>query len=281
MKGCALGAVLSACAAAPLMAQVPREAPENMRWLTPGLADYTDEVLYGDVWRRTDLNLRDRSLITVSALVAGGHTAQLTGHLNRALDNGVKPSEIAGLITHLSFYTGWPNAVSALGVARPVFEARGETAAEMEAASAPLAEVDWLAIVRKGSGPTTRGPAERFTGSVEVSAPVSSAGGSHIAGATVRFEAGARSAWHRHILGQTLVVTDGCGWVQREGGPVEKICAGDVATIAPQVKHWHGAAATSAMSHVALSESDGVEWLEQVSEAQYALGPVPVGTILE
>ncbi len=275
MKRQALIGLIVTCCATPSMAQdeTPRVAPENMRWVTPALADYTDEILYGDVWRRTDLSLRDRSMVTVSALIAAGHTAQLTGHLNRALDNGVTPAEISGLITHLSFYTGWPNAVSALGIARPVLEGRGVTAAAIEGASAPLAATDRLSIVRKGSGPTSRGPAGRFTGNVRVSAPVSGAGGSHIAGATVSFEAGSRSAWHRHVLGQTLVVLEGCGWVQREGGPVETICAGDVATIAPQVKHWHGATATTAMTHVALSQSSRVEWFEQVSDAQYAIGP--------
>lgn len=275
MTRVALIALVSLCSAAPSIGQdeTPRVAPESMRWVSPALADYTDEVLYGDVWRRSDLNLRDRSMITVSALIAAGHTAQLAGHLNRALDNGVTPSEIAGMITHLSFYAGWPNTVSTLGVARPVLEERGVTAAHIQNASAPLTDSDRLVIARKGSGPATRGPSNRFTGNVQVSAPVSGAGGSHIAGATVTFEPGARSAWHRHTLGQTLVVTEGCGWTQREGGPVEKICAGDVATVAPQVKHWHGATATSAMTHVALSQSDRVEWLEQVSEAQYALGP--------
>jgi 4-carboxymuconolactone decarboxylase len=275
VKRLALIGLVTICCATPSMAQedTPRVAPENMRWVTPALADYTDEVLYGDVWRRTDLNLRDRSMVTVSALIAAGHTAQLTGHLNRALDNGVTPSEISGLITHLSFYAGWPNAVSALGISRPVLEKRGVTAGDIQAASAPLADGDRLSIVRKGTGPTSRGPAERFTGNVQVSSQIRGAGGAHIAGATVSFEAGARSAWHRHVLGQTLVVTEGCGWVQREGGPVETICAGDVATIAPQLKHWHGATKTSAMTHVALSQSARVEWLEQVSDAQYALGP--------
>ena len=74
------------------------------------------------------------------------------------------------------------------------------------------------------------------------------------------------------LNGQTLVVTSGCGWVQREGGPVEEICAGDVATIAPREAHWHGATATSAMTHVALSESGGVEWLDQVTDAEYTRG---------
>lgn len=265
----------AASCAAPAMAQepFPRVAPEDMRWVAPALAGYTDEVLFGDVWRRRDLYARDRSLATVSALIAGGHTAPLAGHLNRALDNGVTPAEIGGLITHLAFYAGWPNAVSALAVARRVLEARGVTAAEMQAPAAPQDPADRLRVTRQGSGPVTDGPAARFTGAVQVSAPFRGTDGSRIAGATVRFAPGARTAWHRHALGQTLVITEGCGWVQREGGPVERICAGDVVTIAPGEKHWHGATATSAMGHVALSESSQVEWLEQVSDAEYAGGP--------
>jgi 4-carboxymuconolactone decarboxylase len=99
-------------------------APRNMQAIAPALANYTDKVLYGDVWLRPELAPRDRSLVTVSALIATGKTAQLTGHLNRALSNGVLPTEIAGVVTHLAFYTGWPNAVSALNVVEEVFAAR-------------------------------------------------------------------------------------------------------------------------------------------------------------
>lgn len=275
MKRSALGMLAAVCIAAPAVAQTPaapRVAPDDMRWVAPALAGYTDEVLFGDVWRRPELNPRDRSVVTLSALVAGGHTAQMTGHLNRALDNGVKPSEINGLITHLAFYSGWPNAVSALTVARQVLEARGVTAAEMRSATAAPGSAEPLRIVRKGAGPTSRGPASNFTGAVQVSAPFRATGASRIAGATVTFAAGARSGWHRHALGQTLVVTEGCGWVQREGGPIERMCAGDVVVTAPGEKHWHGATAASAVTHVALSEG-GVEWLEPVTDAQYAAGP--------
>lgn len=275
MNKLALAAIGAAFVAAPAAAQeqAPRAAPEDMRWVTPALAGYTDEVLYGDVWRRRDLTLRDRSLATVSALIMGGHTAQLAGHLNRALDNGVKPAEISGLITHLAFYSGWPNAVSALAIARRVLEARGVSAADMQAPIKEQAGADRSRVVRKGSGPVTSGSAANFTGSVRVSAPVDGAGGSRIGGATVTFEPGARSAWHRHASGQTLVVIEGCGWTQRDGGPVERICAGDVATVAPGEKHWHGATATTAMTHVALSEGPGVEWLGKVGDAEYARGP--------
>ncbi|MDZ4375183.1 MAG: carboxymuconolactone decarboxylase family protein [Phenylobacterium sp.] len=265
-------AVASMAMPAAAQAPTPRVAPEDMRWVAPALADYTDEVLFGQVWRGPELSPRDRSIVTLSALVAGGNTAQMTSHLNRALDNGVKPLEIGGLITHLAFYSGWPKSVSALAVTRQVLEARGVTTGEMQAGSAQPGEADRLRILRKGSGPVTPGSAANFTGAVKVSAPFQGIGGSRIGGATVAFAAGARSAWHRHAVGQTLVVTDGCGLVQREGGPIQRVCTGDVIVTAPGEKHWHGATATSAMTHVALSEG-GVEWLEPVSDAQYAAGP--------
>lgn len=270
-----MAALVAACIATPAAAQEqpPRVAPEDMRWVAPALADYTDEVLFGEVWKQTDLSLRDRSLVTVSALIAGGNTSQLAGHLNRALDNGVKPVELSGLITHLAFYAGWPKAVSALDVTRQVMETRGITAAEMQAPASNAQTADLFRIIRRGTAPVASGPAPRFTGAAQISAPFSGTGGSRIGGATVKFEPGARTAWHRHSLGQTLVVTDGCGLVQREGGPIEKICAGDVVTTAPMEKHWHGATASSAMAHVALSESPEVEWLEQVTGAEYARGP--------
>lgn len=103
----------------------PRVAPPIVRELTPALAAYTDDVLFGDVWRRPELAPRDRSMVTIAALIAGGHAAQMTGHFNRGLDNGVKPSEIAAAITHLAFYSGWPRAISAVDVAKDVFTQRG------------------------------------------------------------------------------------------------------------------------------------------------------------
>lgn len=269
-----IATLAAACGAGSAVAQTPAPtvAPEDMRWAAPALARYTDEVLFGSVWRGPELSPRDRSLVTLSALVVGGNTAQMTSHLSRALDNGVKPYEIGGLITHLAFYSGWPKSVSALGVTRQVLEARGLTAADMRPPTPVVGDADRLRIARKGAEPISRGPAANFTGVVQVSAPFKGIGASRIAGASVRFEAGGRSAWHRHPHGQTLVVTEGCGWVQREGGPVETMCAGDVVVTAPGEKHWHGATATSAMSHVAISEG-GVEWLESVAEAHYAAGP--------
>jgi quercetin dioxygenase-like cupin family protein len=127
-------------------------------------------------------------------------------------------------------------------------------------------------IMRSGSQPSGKGPAEYFTGAVRIDPLFNPPGPARIATALVTFEPGARTAWHTHPLGQTLIVTAGCGWAQREGGPVEEIRAGDVVWFPPGERHWHGATATTAMSHIALQEKlDGsaVDWLEHVGEADY------------
>jgi quercetin dioxygenase-like cupin family protein len=131
-----------------------------------------------------------------------------------------------------------------------------------------------LDITRSGSIPSVPGPADYFTGTVRVDARFSGTGDSRVGGATVTFEPGARTAWHTHPLGQTLLVVSGLGRVQREGGPVEEIRPGDIVWFAPGEKHWHGAAPTVAMSHIAIAESlDGspVTWLEKVTDTQYGV----------
>jgi quercetin dioxygenase-like cupin family protein len=128
-----------------------------------------------------------------------------------------------------------------------------------------------MEIKRIGSQPSGKGPAEYFTGAVRVDPLFSPPEPARAGGSSVTFEPGARTAWHTHPLGQTLIVTAGCGWVRREGGPVEEIRAGDVVWIPPGVKHWHGATATTAMTHIAVQEKlDGkpVDWLEQVGDEQ-------------
>ena len=129
-----------------------------------------------------------------------------------------------------------------------------------------------ITIARSGSQQSSQGQAEYFTGSALVETLFSVVEPSRIAGARVTFEPGARTAWHTHPLGQTLIVTAGTGWVQREGGPVEEFLEGDVVRIPPGVKHWHGATRTTRMTHIALQEQlDGkvVEWMEHVSDEQY------------
>ncbi len=127
-------------------------------------------------------------------------------------------------------------------------------------------------IQRAGSQPSGRGPADYFTGTVRIDPLCSPPEPARVAMALVTFEPGARTAWHTHPLGQTLIVTAGCGRVCREGGAAETIRPGDVVWIPPGEKHWHGATATTALTHIAVQEKlDGtpVAWLEQVSEAEY------------
>jgi quercetin dioxygenase-like cupin family protein len=127
-------------------------------------------------------------------------------------------------------------------------------------------------ITRSGSQPSDKGPAEWFTGTVRIDPLFRAPDPARAAGAAVTFEPGARTAWHVHPLGQTLIVIAGCGRTQRWGGPVETIRPGDVVSIAPNEKHWHGASPTTAMTHIAIQERlDGkaVEWMEHVTDEQY------------
>jgi quercetin dioxygenase-like cupin family protein len=131
-------------------------------------------------------------------------------------------------------------------------------------------------ITRAGTLPSRPGPADWFTGRVRIDPLFSPPDPARASGALVTFEPGARTAWHTHPLGQTLIVTAGCGWVQREGGPIQTIRPGDVVWFRPGERHWHGATATTAMSHIAIHERhDGspVDWMEQVTEAQYRAAP--------
>ena len=132
-----------------------------------------------------------------------------------------------------------------------------------------------MEIRRSGAQPSGKGPADWFTGSVRIDPLFAPSGAARAAGNAVTFEVGARTAWHTHPLGQTLIVTFGRGLVQRDGGPIEEIRPGDVVWFEPGEKHWHGASPTNAMQHIAVQESlDGkaVEWMEHVSDAQYSSG---------
>jgi quercetin dioxygenase-like cupin family protein len=130
-------------------------------------------------------------------------------------------------------------------------------------------------IMRNGSRPSGKGPSDWFTGTVRIDPLFSAPAPARVGGALVTFEPGARTAWHTHPLGQTLIVTAGFGLVQRNGGPIEEIRPGDVVWFAPGEKHWHGASPATAMTHIAIQEAqDGkaVDWMEHVTDAQYAAG---------
>jgi quercetin dioxygenase-like cupin family protein len=129
-----------------------------------------------------------------------------------------------------------------------------------------------MEIRQSGSQPSGKGPTDYFTGTVRIDPLFSPPDPARVAGALVTFEPGARTAWHTHPLGQTLIVMSGLGWVQREGGSIEEIRPGDVVWFAPGEKHWHGATPTTAMSHIAVQEKlngSPVSWMEHVSDEQY------------
>lgn len=239
-----------------------RSVNERIASSAPKLAELTNGVLFGDLWKRTDLSQRDRSLVTIAALAANGDADQLGSHLRRGLENGLTEAEIGEAITHLAFYAGWPKSMAAAEVAKALFD---NWRSKMSAS-----EPD-LQIVPAGQSPSA-GPSSYFTGSVAVTSAFKGTGEARLGGGTVTFQPGAHTNWHTHPLGQLLIITEGRGWVQVSGEPAKAIKPGDTVWIAPGVKHWHGAVRDTAMTHVAVSEAlDGtsVTWLEPVSDEQY------------
>lgn len=236
------------------------------RPVSPGLADATDQVLFADLWRRPGLAPRDRSLVTVAALIANGQAEQLPFHLNRAMDNGLTFEEAAEIPHQLAYYAGWPRSFSALTPMRQVFEDRGDI---------PTDDIPTIISIVPADGETSQGPAERFTGSVAVGPVFEAPGDARLSGALVTFEPGARTAWHSHPLGQTLYITQGCALVQSEGQDIQKAGPGDIVQIPPNVRHWHGAGPDQGMAHVAILESlngVGTTWMDLVSDNQIPPG---------
>ena len=132
-----------------------------------------------------------------------------------------------------------------------------------------------MQIKRSGADPSAKGSAEWFTGTVRIDPLFQAPAPARVSGAMVTFEPGARTAWHTHPLGQTLLIMSGLGWVQREGGPVEDVRPGDVVWFPPGLRHWHGASPTNAMTHIAIQESlegKNVEWKEKVTDEEYRAG---------
>ncbi len=266
----ARGLSLAPAAGAPLALDPDREAARRaavarVAPLAPGLAHYTDALLFGEVWRRPGLAPRDRSLATVAALIALGQAEQLPFHLERAVAHGLTPAEAGEVVAHLAFYCGWPRAFSALAPLGAVLSSTGVSTGPSGATDAPAATVT---VTSRAEAPHFAGPADRFTGEVEVESLFHADLAGDNGGGMVHFQPGARTAWHTHPRGQTLIVTAGEGWVQQEGEPRHTIREGDVVRIPPAVRHWHGATSATAMSHVAIAESvDGssVDWMELVA----------------
>ena len=231
----------------------------------PKFAELNDDVLFGEVWSRTDrLGLRDRSLVTITSLISQGITdSSLDFHLQEAKKNGITRTEIAEIITHIGFYAGWPKAWAAFRLAKDVWveETTGE-----DAKAAFQREI----IFPIGEPNTAY--AKYFIGNSYL-ARISS---EQVPIANVTFEPRCRNNWHIHRAtkggGQMLIGVAGRGWYQEEGKPVVEILPGTVIHIPANVKHWHGAAADSWFAHLAFDvpgEKTSNEWLEPVTDEEY------------
>ena len=224
----------------------------------PKFAELNDEVLFGEVWSREDkLSPRDRSLITVTALMSSSILdSSLQFHMSKAKENGVTKEQIAEVLTQLAFYSGWPKAWAAFRMAKEIWT-EGTGAADFAKCSLfPL-------------GAPNDAYAKYFTGQSYLSLLTKE----RLVTANVTFEPGCRNWWHiHHKGGQILLCTAGRGYYQEWGREAQELRPGDVVNIAPEVKHWHGAAPDSWFSHIAIevpAEGGSNEWVEPVADAEY------------
>ena len=234
---------------------------DSLGSFAPKFAQLNDDILFGEVWSREDkLSLKIRSVVTLTALISKGITDNsLQYHLQTAKANGVTRTEMAEILTHLSFYAGWPNAWAAFRMAKEVY-------ADTEA---PEEHGGFF-----GQGEPNTAFAKYFIGQSYLK-PLTDPKKTVFL-ANVTFEPGCRNNWHIHHAasggGQILLCVDGEGGYQEEGKPAQSLEPGDVVTIPPEVKHWHGAKANSWFSHIAVEcpgEDTSNEWLEPVENAWY------------
>lgn len=240
---------------------------DSLGEFAPKFAQLNDDVLFGEVWSREDmLSLRDRSLVTVVALMAQGLVdSSFRFHLESAKKNGITKTEIAEILTHAAFYAGWPKAWAAFRMAKEVWEE--ETKISVENAKAAHEDSMIFPV-----GKPNDAFAQYFTGQSYL-APVST---EQVGIFNVTFEPGCRNNWHIHHAkkggGQILVCVSGRGFYQEWGKPKQELFPGDVVNIPVGVKHWHGAAPDSWFSHLAVevpAEEGYNEWLEPVDEETY------------
>ena len=231
----------------------------------PEFARLNDDVLFGEVWSREDkLSLRDRSLVTVVALMAQGLTdSSFKYHLLSAKNNGITKTEIAEILTHAAFYAGWPKAWAAFRMATEVWADETDGSAKAEHENSMVFPI----------GEPNDGFAQYFIGQSYL-APLST---SQVGIFNVTFEPGCRNNWHVHHAdkggGQILVCVAGRGYYQEWGKPARELHPGDVVNIPVGVKHWHGAAPDSWFSHLAMEvpgENGSNEWLEPVTDEVYS-----------
>jgi quercetin dioxygenase-like cupin family protein/alkylhydroperoxidase/carboxymuconolactone decarboxylase family protein YurZ len=241
--------------------------PSAYAQFAPVIDEFLKEHLFGDIFARDVLDYKDRELATISALAAmDGTEPQLKAHLNVSLNTGLTPEQLTDFAAVLE---GQVSAESGTK-ARAALDQISPGTQHDEKALAPQEKS--MKVIKHDAQEATQGSAEYFTGKVMIDSNFASEEENSYIGAMVNFEAGARTAWHTHLLGQTLVVISGRGLVQKQGEKAQEILPGDVVWIPAEVKHWHGAAPDSAMAHIAIVEAkDGsaTTWMEHVTDEEY------------
>nr|WP_288627408.1 carboxymuconolactone decarboxylase family protein [uncultured Roseburia sp.] len=236
---------------------------DSLNDFAPKFAELNDDVLFGEVWSREDkLSLKLRSIVTMTALISKGIVDNsLMYHLTTAKKNGVIRTEMAAILTHLAFYAGWPNAWAAFRMAKEVYAEEAEAGAEEHGGFFGMGEPN-VSYAKYFIGQSYLKPLTDPKETVFI--------------ANVTFEPGCRNNWHIHHAdkggGQLLICVDGEGWYQEEGKPAQSLKPGDVVTIPPEVKHWHGAKKDCWFSHLAVEvpgENTSNEWCEPVTDQEY------------
>ncbi len=230
--------------------------------IAPEFAHYNDDVLFGENWNNTDIDLKTRCLLTVTTLMAQGITdSSLVHHITNAKNHGVTLKEIVAAVTHVAFYAGWPKAWATFNLIKEVYA--DDAADDVQSHGGAF-----------GLGEPNDAYAQYFTGQSYLNNLTDE--GDYLPMHNVTFEPGCRNNWHIHTAtkggGQVLICIDGFGWYQEEGKPAQALKPGDIVEIPANVKHWHGARKDSWFSHVAFSypgEGCGNEWCEPVDDATY------------
>jgi 4-carboxymuconolactone decarboxylase len=254
--------------------------PSGYQLFTPVIDKFLKEHLFSDIFSRDTIDYRHRELATISALASmTGIAGQLRFHLGAAMNTGLTEAQMSDFISVLKSKVGKKEADNANDILTEVLSTRRpERSTPHVSTHTATKEADnmkKISISRSGSQPSSKGAAEYFTGSVRIDPLFKENDPLHASGGRVTFEAGARTAWHIHPYGQILIVTAGSGWVQQWDGSRGDIREGDVVRIPPGVKHWHGATATTALTHIAIQEpieDKAAEWMEHVSDEQYKTG---------
>ena len=233
---------------------------ENLGELAPKFAELNDDVLFGEVWsRENELSAKDRSMITISALMAQGLFPQLKSHFVLGKEHGITKEEAVEIVTQLAFYAGWPKAWSAFALIQEVYAEENKTLAHGGVF---------------GMGEPNTAFAQYFIGNSYLK-PLNNPQECNVFLANVTFEPRCRNNWHIHHAskggGQILICVEGEGWYQEKGKPAQSLKPGDVITIPANVKHWHGAK-NNWFSHIAVEvpgEDTKTEWCEPVSDEEY------------